>query len=121
VELVRALGGLRRFEFDTISAFSEFDAVLTPGLSSVAPEIGWYDPDDAWRNFRQQVEMTPWTSFVNVAGLPAIAVPTHYAGDLPLGVQLIGRAGGDATIIGLAADVEAQLPGATRWPAMMTD
>ena len=121
VELVRALGGLRRFEFDTITAFSSFDAVLTPGLSSVAPEIGWYDQGDAWRNFRQQVEITPWTSFVNVAGLPAIAVPTHYAGDLPLGVQLIGRAGGDGTIIGLAADIERQLPGATRWPAMVTD
>ena len=68
VELVGALAGLRRFEYDTIAAFSPFDAVLTPGLSSVAPEIGWYDQTDAWRNFRQQVDITPWTSFVNVAG-----------------------------------------------------
>ena len=121
VELVGALAGLRRFEYDTIAAFSPFDAVLTPGLSSVAPEIGWYDQTDAWRNFRQQVDITPWTSFVNVAGLPAIAVPTHYAGHLPLGAQLIGRPGADATIMGLAADIEARLPEATRWPAFAAD
>jgi len=117
VDLVDALAGLRRFEHTTISQFGQFDAVLTPGLSDVAPELGWYDPEDAWRNFRQQVAITPWTSFVNVAGLPAVSVPTHYSEDLPLGVQLIGQPGADSVVMGLANDIEARLPGATRVPA----
>lgn len=116
VDLVNALAGLRRFEHTTISQCGQFDAVLTPGLSDVAPELGWYDPDDAWRNFRQQVAITPWTSFVNVAGLPAVSVPTHYCGDLPLGVQLIGQPGADGMVMALAADIEARLPGAMRMP-----
>lgn len=117
VDLVRALGFLRTFERETIATFSPFDAVLTPGLSGPVPQLGWYDPEDALMNFRQQVQVTPWTSFVNVAGLPAIAWPTHYtASGLPVGAQLIGRPGADANILALAAQVERRLPGATRQP-----
>jgi len=117
VQLVQALGGLRLFERDTITSFGAFDAVLTPGLNGPAPEIGWYDQDDAWRNFQQQVHVTPWTSFVNVAGLPALALPTDYSPEgLPLGVQLVGRAGGDSVLMALAAQIEQRLPDAKRTP-----
>ncbi len=117
VQLVQALAGLRSFERDTIRSFRAFDAVLTPGLNGPAPAIGWYDPADAWRNFQQQVQITPWTSFVNVAGLPAVALPTDYSPEgLPLGVQLVGRAGGDALVMALARQIEQRLPDATRSP-----
>ena len=122
VELVDALGRLRRFEYHTIETFGAFDAVLTPGLNGPAPEIGWYDRDDAWRNFQQQVQVTPWTSFVNVAGLPAVSVTTHYNNQaLPLGVQLVGRPGQDAAVMTLAAHITSRLPDATRWPAGYDD
>ncbi|MDR9396729.1 amidase [Pontimonas sp.] len=118
VQLVRALAGLRSFEQDTISTFGQFDAMLTPGLNGPPPALGWYDQVDAWRNFRQQVDITPWTSFVNVAGLPAIAVPTTYSPEgLPAGAQLVGNPGGDATVMALAAQIESRLPEATRSPA----
>ena len=42
---------------------------------------------------------------VNLAALPAISVPVE-GGALPIGVQLVGRRGEDALILGIAAALE---------------
>jgi len=116
VELSAAVAALRLFERSTIEAFSGCDVVMTPGLNGPAPAVGWLDATNPERNFRQQVQLTPWTSFVNVAGLPALAVPANYAHGLPLGVQLIGRPGGDGTLMGAAQQISERLPEAQKWP-----
>jgi len=78
-------------------------------LAFSPPTIGFFDSDPE-TNFRQQVEFTPWTSFVNVAGLPAVVQPTSNAPDgLPMGVQLIGRPGADSALISLALTLEAEI------------
>ena len=106
-ELARALAALTVFEHQTIEAFSSVDLVLTPGLAMEPPEIGWFHPSDPEENFRQQVAFTPWSSFVNVAGLPALALPVSTtAAGLPMGVQLIGRPGGDPEMIRLAVELD---------------
>jgi amidase len=44
----------------------------------------------------------------NIAGLPAVSVPVHRTrAGLPIGVMLGGRYGEEATIIALAAQLEA--------------
>lgn len=109
-ELARALGALKVFERQTIAAFSSVDLVLTPGLAMEPPEIGWFHESDPEENFRQQVAFTPWSSFVNVAGLPALALPVSTTDSgLPMGVQLIGAPGGDPEMIRLGAELEAVL------------
>ncbi|WP_022893171.1 amidase [Agromyces subbeticus] len=117
--LAEALAWLAGFEERTIRRFASFDAVLTPALALTPRPIGWYDPDDGERNFAQQVEFTPFTSFVNVAGLPAITVPISETGDgLPMGVQLIGRPGGEATLFALAAQLERRARRSRRHPEL---
>lgn len=109
VEFSRALTKLKEFESDTVRAFSVVDAVLTPGLAFAPPPIGFFS-EDPEPNFRQQVEFTPWTSFVNVAGLPAVVLPTSEQSEgIPMGVQLIGRSGEDVGLIALATALEGQL------------
>lgn len=108
--LVGALRALAVFEKTVIRQFSAFDLVLTPGLATATPEIGFYDLEDAERNFRQQVQVTPFSSFVNVCGLPALALPVMASEKgLPLGVQLIGGPGKDALVLQFAATLEAEL------------
>jgi amidase len=69
--------------------------------------VGFYDQANPEHNFRQQVQVTPYSSFVNVSGLPALALPvTRNQEGLPVGVQLIGSPGGDATILRLGAQLE---------------
>jgi amidase len=95
------------FERDTIEAFSPFDAVLTPALALPPRPIGWYPKDDPERNFAQQCQYAPHTSFVNVCGLPAITVPLlPDATGRPVSVQLVGRPGGEAVLLSLAAQLE---------------
>ena len=118
-QLAEALAWLAGFEERVIRRFSSFDAVLTPALATPPPPIGWYDREDGERNFAQQVQFTPFTSFVNVSGLPAITVPVEDTADgLPMGVQLIGRPGGEATLFALGAQLERRVRRRYRHPSM---
>lgn len=103
------------FERETIQAFAPFDAILTPALAMDPQPIGWFtDGTDPEQNFERQCRYAPHTSFVNVAGLPAVTVPVATEGR-PMSVQLIGRPGGEATILSLAAELEAAR-GPLPWP-----
>jgi amidase len=116
-ELAAALGWLTRYERRVIRQMSRFDAVLTPTLAMTPRPIGWYDPDDAMHNFGQQVQYTPFTSFVNVSGLPAITLPVHVtASGLPMGVQLIGRPGREDVLLAIGAQLERRLDWQQRHP-----
>ena len=104
--LLGALAAARAFERETVSALAPYDVVLTPALAQTPRPIGWYDGDDPERCFAQQVQYAPFSSFVNVAGLPAIVLPLTMAGGHPVSVQLIGRPGGERTILAAAAQLE---------------
>lgn len=118
-ELVEALGALAAFERTMVARVAAFDAVLLPAMAQTPRPIGWYDGGDPERNFAQQCEYTPYTSMINVCGLPAITVPTHWTAPdataplgLPMGVQVVGRPGGERTLLAIAAQLEDHL----RWP-----
>ncbi len=116
-DLAVALAELAVFERGVIRQFAPFDAVLTPALAQTPRPIGWYDAEDGERNFEQQVQYTPWTSFANVSGLPAIALPVHQTADgLPMGVQLIGRPGREDVLLALGAQLERRLNWHRRHP-----
>jgi amidase len=117
-QLSEALAALSAYERSFIRQLSSFDAVLTPALAMTPRPIGWYDQDDGERNFAQQVQYTPFTSMLNVSGLPAIVLPVHQTSDgLPMGVQLIGRPGGEATLLALGAQLERRVRWQQRHPS----
>ncbi len=69
---------------------------------------------------RTNTTLGTYTNFVNLLDLCGIAVPVAQRSDgLPMSVTLLARAGGDAVVASLAADLHQQpglLLGATRWP-----
>ncbi|MFE7509218.1 amidase [Promicromonospora sp. NPDC057488] len=122
-QLAEAVRTLTGFERSLVAQVGAYDAVVTPALALTPRPIGWYDAEDPERNFEQQCQYTPWTSMLNVAGLPAITVPTHWTeptadapAGLPMGVQIIGRPGGELTLLALAAQLESALPGSRAFP-----
>jgi amidase len=122
-QLAEAVRTLTAFERSLVAQVSAYDAVVTPALALTPRPIGWYDAEDPERNFEQQCQYTPFTSMLNVAGLPAITVPTHWTeptaeapAGLPMGIQIIGRPGGELTLLALAAQVEAALPRPRAFP-----
>ncbi|CAM5514125.1 Amidase OS=Leifsonia shinshuensis OX=150026 GN=HNR13_003254 PE=3 SV=1 [Leifsonia shinshuensis] len=118
-ELSEALSALTAYERSFIRQLASFDAVLTPALALTPRPLGWYDQEDGERNFEQQVLYTPFTSMLNVTGLPAIVLPVAQTEDgLPMGVQLIGRPGGERTLLSLAAQLERRIHWETRRPPL---
>ena len=118
--VAEALAALAAYERSFIRQLAAFDAVLTPALALTPRPVGWYDAVDGERNFAQQVQYTPFTSMVNVCGLPAITLPVAQTVDgLPMGVQLIGRPGGEATLLALGAQLERKLRWQDRVPPQL--
>ncbi|GAB2462353.1 amidase [Conyzicola lurida] len=116
-ELGQALSTLTAFERSVIRQFSRVDAVMTPSLALTPRPVGWYSADDPELNFAQQVQYTPYTSFANVSGLPAITLPVAVTETgLPMGVQLIGRPGGEHTLLAIGAQLERRFAWQRRHP-----
>ncbi len=108
-DLAGAVEILRGFEEDTIRQYAAWDMILTPALGMSPRPIGWYWTGDADEDYERQCQYSPYTSMVNVCGLPAITVPTHRTAEgLWMGIQLIGRPGAEADLLAVAAQLESQ-------------
>jgi amidase len=106
-----------------IALWENYDVVLTPGLAERPVRIGEIDAcsDDPWEDFRRSGRFTPYTALFNVTGQPAISVPLFHGDDgLPTAVQLAGRPADEATLLSLAAQLEAARPWADRRPELAT-
>jgi amidase len=105
--LQEALDVLRKFQADTITQYSAYDLVLTPAMAMTPRPVGWYTSVEPDIDYMRQCQYSPFSSLVNVCGLPAIAVTTHWTGaGLPMGIQLIGLPGAEARLLAVAAQLE---------------
>ena len=87
-------------DFDKV--FNDIDAILTPSTPSAAFKMG-DKKDDPVSMYLNDIFTVP----INLAGLPAISVPAGYdKNDLPLGLQLIGKAFDEQTILNLSLAIE---------------
>ena len=82
------------------------DLVLTPTASIPAPRA-----DDSGDVIETTRLMTHLTYAWSLAGIPAVSVPCGFTqAGLPVGVQLIGRYADEATLLRVAAQLEADAP-----------
>ena len=121
LDLANAVSLMQTLTRDSLVATSGYDVVLTPSLAQVPSLVGGIRDDaDPAADFEAQKRFTPFTSPYNVTGQPAISVPLHWAevdgATLPVGIQLVGRPADEATLISLAAQLEAAAPWADRRP-----
>jgi amidase len=114
------MGGLAaifRLARRTLAFWDTYDVLLTPTVAITAPRVGEFqDPTNSAGVFRY-IALAAFTSPFNMTGQPAVNVPMGPDEDgMPRGVQLVGRPGDEATLIRLAAQMEAAHPWAGRRP-----
>jgi amidase len=112
-ELANAVAYMRNVSRAAIIAMDPYDVVLTPTLAQLPARVGELRDDaDPAADFQAQSEFTPFTSPFNVSGQPAMSLPFAMSeSGLPIGIQIVGRPNDEATLISLAAQLEAHV----RW------
>ena len=108
----QAVRTLIRQDFD--AAFKEVDLIVTPVTPTPAFKLGEKNEDPL-----QMYLSDIFTISVNLAGLPAIALPCGYSNaGLPIGMQLIGRAFQEDTLLRAAHAYEQATQWRTKRPAV---
>ena len=96
-----------------MAMYDHCDVVLTPTVPHATREVGRYDGRGWLWTLLGASNTVPYTTPWNVTGLPAISVPAPSPHDgMPSSVELIGRPHDEATLISLAAQLEAEIG----WP-----
>ncbi|HXS32484.1 MAG TPA: amidase [Solirubrobacterales bacterium] len=97
--------------------FDSFDVLVTPVMGGTALPIRRWEGQSALRTALGMGRFYPYCVPWNHLGNPAMSVPTGFAEDgMPLAVQVIGRPGDEATLLSLAAQLEAERPWADARP-----
>lgn len=107
-----AIARLNRTHHTSRRFFADYDAVLTPTLSLVTPELGWLDPSQSYETVIERLlEWVAFTPLQNASGDPAISLPmgTSSTG-LPIGVQLAAQRGEDRRLLQVAYELEQARP-----------
>ena len=105
-----------------MAAFHEdWDVLLTPGLGTLPPKLGWLDMmmDDLEEYWRRVFRFSPFTVWFNLTGQPAMMIPLgRTESGFPVAVQAIARFGDEATLFRLASQLEAARPWIGRKPRL---
>ena len=99
-------------DFD--EAFQQYDLLAAPTAPDVAFKVG-EKVDDPLAMYASDICTIP----VNLAGLPGISVPCGFSGDLPVGLQLIGKPLGEETILRAAYAYEQSTDWRKRKPRLV--
>ncbi|MBI5617412.1 MAG: amidase [Gammaproteobacteria bacterium] len=121
-DLFLAIQDVQRMAREIAPFFATYDVWLTPTTTQPPQPNGWFDFDPAHpKQATQRIGDVPkFTALANITGQPAISLPLHWTADgLPVGVQLTGRYGDEATILKLAAQLEAEMPWIGSVPAVV--
>lgn len=116
---LRSLAVLQHTSREIGKFFEEVDVWLTPTLAEPPVPLGTFEPpaDNPLAAIERGSAFVPFTPLFNMTGQPAMSMPLFWndAG-LPVGTHFVGRFGDEATLLRLAAQLEAARPWAERHP-----
>ena len=100
------------------SYLAGYDAVLCPTIPVAPFPLGTLAPGiDRETLIRRTETLAGYTAIHNMAGVPAMSVPLFTAPTgLPIGSHFAARPGEEATLLGLAYQLEEAAPWRDRWP-----
>ena len=118
-QYLRSVQELQRISRGIAEYFEGIDVLLTPTLAELPAPLGTFDspPGEPLTGLFRAADYVPFTPPFNVTGQPGISLPLHWSeSGLPIGVQFVGRLGGEETLLSLAGQLEQASPWAGRRP-----
>jgi len=103
--------GRTRWQQHAEAFFADYDLLVTPGLAQSPISADRWSQRGWLANLIADARYAPFAAPWNLAGWPAMAVPSGVGDDgLPRVVQLVARPGGEAMLLAVAAQLEALRP-----------
>jgi aspartyl-tRNA(Asn)/glutamyl-tRNA(Gln) amidotransferase subunit A len=110
-DFAAAMRALTAFRREVSVVMSAYDALLLPTTPTWAWSAASPRPDTIAGQPVGVAGGGSYTAWVNAVGYPALSVPVApTANGLPIGVQLVARAGGDQILLDLAEHVGTPMP-----------
>jgi Asp-tRNA(Asn)/Glu-tRNA(Gln) amidotransferase A subunit family amidase len=116
VGYARALGDQLRLKAAMGEFFRRYDLLLTPTTAVTAFPVGTPPSQIAGRDVDAAWGFNPYTYLANLLGNPAATLPCGMLDGLPVGLQVIGRFGEEATVLAASAAFEEARPWARQRP-----
>ncbi|MFJ7416675.1 amidase [Streptomyces sp. NPDC098077] len=117
-EFYSAMKGIRMASRRAINDSFPYDVLLSPTVGMPPQPIGWFTeglPPES--TFARMERFSCFSAIYNITGQPAVNVPLCWSREgLPIGMTLAGRPFEEATLISLAAQLEAARPWTGRVP-----
>jgi len=98
-----------RFRDAIREVFARYDCILLPTTPIPATRIG---EKAVWIHGEERAVrplLTRFTNPWNLSGAPAISIPAGQVSGLPMGLQIVGKPGGDARLLRIARRIEADI------------
>jgi Asp-tRNA(Asn)/Glu-tRNA(Gln) amidotransferase A subunit family amidase len=118
-DYLRAQGAVRQIGYRLNAFLQQFDVLLTPTMARPPARLGILDTmSEDFERLGQAIQpYVAFTQMFNMSGQPAASLPLHWTPEgLPVGVQIAGRVGEEATLLALAAQFEQARPWFDRRP-----
>ncbi|RWI47910.1 MAG: amidase [Mesorhizobium sp.] len=112
----------RKFRAEVGEAIKDYDILVTPTVPCSAFPHGTYSTLDENLTVEEflhgaDLAMHQYMHIFNVTGHPSVSLPLFQGVDgLPIGVQIVGRFGHEATLVRIARHLEEAIPWAARRP-----
>jgi aspartyl-tRNA(Asn)/glutamyl-tRNA(Gln) amidotransferase subunit A len=106
-EYIRANAAAVRLRDSWASLFETIDVLFTPATPTTAPLIGQTTIRIEGKEEDTRLLTTRFSRGINLLGYPAISIPWGKSSEgMPIGLQIIGPAGGDISVLNVAAALE---------------
>jgi aspartyl-tRNA(Asn)/glutamyl-tRNA(Gln) amidotransferase subunit A len=109
-DLTAALSARRKLREQFLrDQFGDAAAVVLPVMPIKTPRVAEVDPASPSFKARTLYALSRFTRFANYLGLPALAVPAGFdSHGMPVGLQLVGRPGGDTLLLAIGMALQAE-------------
>jgi aspartyl-tRNA(Asn)/glutamyl-tRNA(Gln) amidotransferase subunit A len=112
-DLARSLGAREKLRDQFLAdQFGDAAALVLPVMPIKTPRVAEVDPASPSFEARTLYALSQFTRFANYLALPALAIPAGFdSRGMPVGLQLVGRPGGDTLLLAIGMALQAE----TNW------